>query len=484
MTKRQRVPLIFAAAFLAATGTILLVSLLSQPPSARADPGIRYVSATDPTCGGKSPCHGTVQEAVDAAVTGDEILVATGVYTGVQVRGGVTQVVYISQSVTIQGGYSADFSAWNLQAQPTTLDAEGQGRVVYVVGSGVTATLEGLRITGGDASEAGGGIHVRPQSGLALVNSEVYSNTSSDRGGGVYLWHSSYAALIGNRVYSNSAYRGGGIYLWETDDATVTGNDVYSNTALGESGICVAACDRALLADNRVFGNTAVETTMNAGGIEILRSESITLAGNDVHNNTAGRKGGGIYLLLSDAVLVNNLIVENHTPGQWSGDGGAGMYVDRSAVHLLHTTIARNSGADGSGVSVVFDSNVAMTNTILVSHTVGIQVDAVTVGSGSTATLVSTLWGADSWANDTDWINNGTLVTGTLNWWEEPGFVNPAVGDYHIGPGSGALDRGIEAGVGSDIDDEPRFYGPPDLGADEYWPPGALRRVYLPLVMR
>jgi hypothetical protein len=36
----------------------------------------------------------------------------------------------------------------------------------------------------------------------------------------------------------------------------------------------------------------------------------------------------------------------------------------------------------------------------------------------------------------------------------------------------------------SDIDYEPRPYQVPDLGADEYWPPGALKQAYLPIVLR
>jgi hypothetical protein len=52
---------------------------------------------------------------------------------------------------------------------------------------------------------------------------------------------------------------------------------------------------------------------------------------------------------------------------------------------------------------------VAVTNTILVSHTVGIRVTA-----GNTATLEATLWGSGPWANDTDWGGAGTVITGTL----------------------------------------------------------------------
>jgi hypothetical protein len=37
--------------------------------------------------------------------------------------------------------------------------------------------------------------------------------------------------------------------------------------------------------------------------------------------------------------------------------------------------------------------------------------------------------------------------------------------------------------VSTDIDGEPRL-GVPDLGADEHWAPGALKRVYLPVNLR
>ena len=123
-----------------------------------------------------------------------------------------------------------------------------------------------------------------------------------------------------------------------------------------------------------------------------------------------------------------------------------------------------------------------MTNTILVRNSVGVR-----VWSNCTATLSNTLWGTGIWANANDWVlQDGTSVlnTGTDNYWDAPAFVDPDVGDYHIGPTSGALNRGAYAGVNHDIDDEPRLYVP-DLGADEYWPPGTtFEYVYLPLIAR
>ena len=67
----------------------------------------------------------------------------------------------------------------------------------------------------------------------------------------------------------------------------------------------------------------------------------------------------------------------------------------------------------------------------------------------------------------------------------EDGYASePDTGDYHIDAGSAAIDKGIDAGVKTDIDFHPRPYLTPDLGSDEYWPPGTLKFIYLPLVLR
>jgi parallel beta-helix repeat protein len=580
---------------LALAGMISLLWLLGgSTPSAHADPGTLYVAPDGNdanNCDSEANRCATIQRAVDVASLSDVILVATGVYTGVHghpappgylnppASGIITQVVYISKTVTIGGGYAT--TNWTTPypiTQPTTLDAQEQGRVIFITGD-ISPTIEGLRITDGDAAglggewgdDAGGGVYVISTTstirnnqvfnnnadlggGLCLYKSDatlsgntVTANTAEYGGGGLFLLYSdatlsgntvtaneesyadghggglrlwlSDATLSGNTVASNTAGWGGGLYLYKSD-ATLSGNTVISNTANDDGGglfledsdatlsatlsgntVISNTADRSggglcLYGDATLSGNTfASNTAGDCGGLYLYDSDG-TLSGNTVISNTAGwggglclygdamlsgntfafntadrsggglslsgdatlsgntiisnianDDGGGLYLGESDATLTNTVVTDNQ-----ANTAGSGLYIHNSSPRLLHTTIARNSGGDGSGVHVAAGS-VALTNTILVSHTVGI-----TVAAGNTATLESTLW----YGNATDWA------------------LFDADG-YHLMEGSEAIDKGVDAGVMTDIDGDSRD-SPPDLGADEL--AGIGTDVYLPIILK
>jgi hypothetical protein len=189
-------------------------------------------------------------------------------------------------------------------------------------------------------------------------------------------------------------------------------------------------------------------------------------------NNVVDDYGGAISITGNDTILENNIIASNEAPTS------AGVYVKQASPVFKHNTIARNTEGDGVGVSVGQDSSVVMINTIIVSHTLGI-----TVTAASTATLDATLWGSGSWANGIDWDGDG-MVNTSADLWGDPDFVDSNGDDYHIGSNSDAINAGIDAGVSKDIDNQPRPYQAPDIGADEYWPPGVIKYIYLPLVMK
>ncbi len=534
-------------------GLTLVPALLALPARA-AGPICTVCSKGTPTC-----TYATIQEAVDDFDC-RQIKVAQGVYTGVRGRrapagywdapasGLITQVVYISRTVAVQGGYTAtNWTASYPLTQVTTLDAGGLGRPLVVAGN-ISPTIEGLSLTNGDAAglgggpsgDGGGGAYVMSAT-ASISDCRVFSNTAYS-GGGLYLEDSpaklsangvisntarnggglylsdSLATLSANRVISNTALlNGGGLYLTYMDledrGATLISNSVTSNIALKWGGGVWMASGRTTLISNRVTSNTATlgaglylsfsnstlisnSVTANAagnyGGGLLLDGGTDTLIANRVTSNTAAlgggglllqdslaaliansvisnaaRYGGGLYLWGSGAGLTNTVIADNRA----SYGSGSGLYVDSSSPWLVHTTIARNGGGEGSGLyvdSTNGPSTTRLTNTILVSHTVGIS-----LGTGSAATLAGTLW----YGNGTPWGGAGTLTrTGDIT--GAPAFADPNAGDYHLTASSAAIDQGVPAGVTTDKDGRPRV-GQPDLGAYEFalpaWLPSILK---------
>jgi hypothetical protein len=459
----------------------MLALFLGRAASAQASAGVLYV-APHASCGGGVPnCYASVQAAVDAAAPADEIHVAAGVYTDTHVRprnatttDPVTQTIYLSKTVTIRGGYSVDFSARDPDTYATILDAQGQGRVVYATGN-INPTIEGVRITGGDATglggyeyygtyDAGGGVYAITAT-LSLNDSQVYSNTSSYGGGGVFLGNSR-GRLDGNQIFDNYAQSGGGgVFLYQ-GSATLEDNSVISNTTDNLGGGLYLFSTSARLMGNTIRGNSASSL---GGGLDVA-SCSPTLDSNVFSGNTAGR-GGGIYLWYSHSLLTNNVIADNQ-----ASVTGSGIWIGGSEPRLLHSTIARNTGGDGSGVTVTdagtTHTTLVMTNTLLASHSVGI-----TVTAGSTADLNGVLWFATP--------VTVSQVAATVDV-RHPYTGDPAFGadGYHLTSGSAAIDRGLPAGVSTDIDGQPRSATAPDLGADEYWPAGSPWYIYLPITER
>ena len=390
--------------------TLTVLWLLSAPsaglPVARAAGEITV--CPDGTCD-----YTTIQAAVDAASEGDVIKVATFSYHGVIARprndvvstGVVSQVVYISKTVTIRGGYTKHFNAPpDPVANPTTVDPEGQGRGIYITG-GISPVIEGLRITGGDARglggyhpsfdwSVGGGVYIISAT-ATMSNCQVFGNTVNDppyggKGGGLYL-HMSDAILKGNTIFSNTLGmngQGGGLYLsggapTVSDNAingnagatdggglyvsggtpTLSGNSITGNRASRSGGGLGLYISEATLEGNTISDNTA---GVSGGGLRVTWSDNATLNSNTVISNTASA-GGGIYLYDSDATVRGNIVFSNTATGTHWRHGGGGLFLEESAATVSGNTVRDNAADNHGGGAYLYDSAGA----VLSGNTIG-----------------------------------------------------------------------------------------------------------------
>lgn len=341
------------------------------------------------------------------------------------------------------------------------------------------SSLEELRIPAGRGAESASGGGLANQGTMTVDNTLVAGNTTGlgGRGGGGI----DYPGLE-NGGQGGTGGRGGGIY--NTGNATLTQVVVQDNRA-GDGGPGGTAASGGLEGPPGFGGpgggisnqdgylqlflvtlhkNAAGEGLPGGDGGGIYTTARLTYSGGSLQENTAGAggSGGGLQALQTE-ILLQNVVVSGNLAGP--GGTGGGLNFVAAPAQLLHTTLAGNAGGDGSGIHVI-SSTLALTNTILVGHTVGISLT-----NPATATLVNTLWGSGAWANLQDWAGDGTVQAGGWNAWDDPGFSRPGEGDFGLVSSSPAIDRAVKTAVAIDMENQQRPYpsgGLPDLGADEW----------------
>ena len=180
---------------------------------------------------------------------------------------------------------------------------------VFVVNSGVTASLSGLTIADG-WSEYGGGIF---NGGILTLTDVVLSgNTASEGGGGID--NDGTATLTDATISGNSAFDGGGIANYGS--ATLTNVTLYGNSA--------------------TYG----------GAIGNIKG-SLTLANVTIAGNSAVIGGGGIAN--GGTAWLNNTIVANNSGGdiEYASVSGNNNLIDDPA-----SAGGLTNGVDGNIVAV------------------------------------------------------------------------------------------------------------------------------------
>jgi hypothetical protein len=329
----------------------------------------------------------------------------------------------------------------------------------------------------GNPGPPGGGIY--NEGTLKVNHSEIIGNITGQGGnGGDAGWDYQDGADGGEGGQGGGVFNlGNATFTYATIRGNSTGNGghgglagaggVDGQDAVGGSGGGIHNQGTMTINLTTIQDNTTGAGISGGSGGGIFNSGSLTFTNSYLQNNETSPSGSGGGISNHGTIpMFDNCIVSDNYVG--AGGLGSGLYLAGFSVPLIHTTIVNNTGGDGSGIHVI-STTLSMTNTILVGQTVGISLTA-----GTTATLESTLWGSGVWANQQDWSGSGTIITGTHNYWDDPAFVNPSAGDYHLEISSPAIDKGVNTFISTDVDNQPRpnpDSGVPDLGADEFWNP-------------
>ncbi len=316
-----------------------------------AGSGVQTVcTAGPPTCD-----YDNVQDAVDAAANSDIIKIAAGIYTGINNNAGLGQLVYLNKSVTLQGGYTTAFvDPPDPTNNPTILDANGAGRVIFI--SDVSdATIAGLHLTGGynnNLDANGAGLAVL-NSTIIVRDSWIYSNTATyNWGGGVYIANSSFS-LLNNTIINNQAINiGGGITL-EQSNGWVVSNTIQNNM----SGGVAAFGGVVTFTNNLIAGNT----NSYGAGLTINNGDFL-VSNNVISGNIAMYQGGGIDVAGGDNILINsNLIIGNEAEGCAGFDlsGSSAVFTNNSVMDNKATEYDGGGGCAGSHNAVLEDNYIS-----------------------------------------------------------------------------------------------------------------------------
>ncbi|MGD0745640.1 MAG: choice-of-anchor Q domain-containing protein [Verrucomicrobiota bacterium] len=247
-----------------------------------------------------------IQNAIDAAIPGDQILVTDGVYQtgGRVVYGSLTNRVVINKAVTVQSVNGPASTIIQGYQMPGSIDGDSAVRCVYLTNA---AVLAGFTIANGAVLDSGDVIHESAGGGVWCEDSSaVVSNCVLTGNSGYYLGGGAYSGTLNNCVlWSNSSQSGGGAY------SSVLNNCVLTNNAAGFGG---------------GSGGGAASCTLNSC---IL-----------INNNGGGSGGGASYSILNNCVLTGNFVD--------TGGGGALGCTLNNCTLTANTAWEEGAGADAS----------------------------------------------------------------------------------------------------------------------------------------
>jgi len=237
-----------------------------------------------------------------------------------------------------------------------TIDALGQSRIFNITSANVT--LNDIKFVNGNSSgrygdgvDMGGAIFWSGQNGT-LMNGEFRDNNATIGGAIYYNSTASNAKISGSYFFNNTAVTNGGAIDCNASEMNLTNTFFESNYA-GEYG---AALCRETNATGG-FGRNNNFTSNNAGiagaALGWMGVNNITITNYIFIDNTAGEKGGAIYVSQNsdNCKIINSSFTGNNVTGTASGLGGAIDFEGANGT-IIGSNFTNNHAYDGGAIYV------------------------------------------------------------------------------------------------------------------------------------
>jgi subtilisin family serine protease len=279
-----------------------------------------------------------------------------------------------------------------------TIDAEGNSRVFSIV-TGVQATISGLSVTGGSVIGNGGGI--KADGDLRLRGVRVTGNEATNAGGGIWFTTSSHVDISESTIDGNEAVYGGGIFghLAFTDSLKIDRSTISGNTASGIGGgiqlqelASISTTGGGSITNSTISGNTGAYT----GGIRIAYGATMVIRNTTITGNK-GDWGGGLTTTWQSSTvhtlvtLHNTIVADNRNAADTANSDYAGHnnLQSASSYNLM--------GLGGSGgLSNGVNGNIVLTG----SQTAGLAPLADNGGPTKTHALLAGSFAIDAGSNE------------------------------------------------------------------------------------
>ncbi|MGM0651381.1 MAG: right-handed parallel beta-helix repeat-containing protein [Bacillota bacterium] len=253
--------------------------------------------------------YDTIQEAIEAAEDGDEIIIDLGTYR--------ENIDFNGKNITIS---SIDPDDPDIVDQ-TIIDGGDSGSVVsFRSGETEEAVLKGVTVTRGNGILISGGSN-------PVIKKCVVEDNNAEFGAGIAIFDSA-PTIVDNSIIGNSGFLGGGLFI-EESSPHVEGNRIVRNRAEMGSGMVIISNSSPTVIDNRIADNIAERL---GGGIVVAVDSSPTIQDNTVVGNSAGRNGGGMLIEESEPLVESNTISRNRAAN------GGGIFIVNSLTTALRVT--------------------------------------------------------------------------------------------------------------------------------------------------